>query len=127
MQVSFIRFAIFGINSEMLMPGTDVGIDRNGPPVGVPGLGSQVSSWLEPPASQSRITRFCCDLSAPAKAGCLRTSSTVMSAATAAAPAAIAPRNPRRPTPCSGEPQKVSVRLFDIEGSPFVTSIRINN
>ncbi len=40
------------------MPGTDVGIERNGPPVGVPGLGSQVSSWLEPPASQSRMTCF---------------------------------------------------------------------
>ncbi len=40
------------------MPGTDVGIERNGPPVSVPGLGSQVSSWLEPPASQSRMTCF---------------------------------------------------------------------
>ncbi len=30
----------------------------NGPPVLVPGLGSQVSSWLAPPASQITRTRF---------------------------------------------------------------------
>ncbi len=48
MQVRSIRAAIFGISSEMWTPGTEVGIERNGPPVGVPGLGSQVSSWLEP-------------------------------------------------------------------------------
>ncbi len=44
MQVCFIRLAICGINSEMWMPGTEVGIARNGPPVGAPGLGSHVSS-----------------------------------------------------------------------------------
>ena len=42
----------------MWTPGTAVGIARNGPPVGRPGFGSNVSSWLAPPASQSRITRF---------------------------------------------------------------------
>ena len=31
---------------------------RNGPPVARPGLGSHVSSWLAPPASHSRMTRF---------------------------------------------------------------------
>ena len=72
-------------------------------------MGSQVSSWLEPPASQSRITRFCCFFSSPARAGCFRTSSPVMSAANAAAPAARVPRNRRRSTACSGEPQKVGV------------------
>ena len=51
------------------MPGTEVGIARNGPPVAAPGLGSQVSSWLAPPASQSRMTRFCCFFSSPASAG----------------------------------------------------------
>ena len=69
MQVWSIRAAIFGISSEMWMPGTEVGIDRNGPPVGAPGLGSQVSSWLEPPASQSRMTCFCFCFSSAASAG----------------------------------------------------------
>ena len=32
----------------MCVPGTEVGIAWNGPPVSVPGLGSQVSSWLAP-------------------------------------------------------------------------------
>ena len=36
-----------------------VSIDRNGPPVSVFGLGSQVSSWLAPPASQITRTCFC--------------------------------------------------------------------
>ena len=71
MQVWSIRWAIFGISSEMWMPGTDVGIDRNGPPVGVPGLGSHVSSWLDPPASQSRMTRFSFRFSSPASTGSL--------------------------------------------------------
>ena len=29
---------------------------RNGPPVARPGLGSHVSNWLDPPASQTKIT-----------------------------------------------------------------------
>ena len=41
----------------MCVPGTDVGIARNGPPVSVFGLGSQLSSWLKPPDSQ--MTRIC--------------------------------------------------------------------
>ena len=69
MHVWSIRWAIFGISSEIWTPGTAVGIERNGPPVGVPGLGSQVSSWLEPPASQSRMTRFSFRLSSPASTG----------------------------------------------------------
>ena len=43
----------------MWMPGTEVGMAWNGPPVSVPGLGSQVSSWLTPPGSQMTSTRFC--------------------------------------------------------------------
>ena len=49
--------AVLGSSSEIRTPGTLVSIDRNGPPVSVLGLGSQVSSWLAPPASQ--ITRTC--------------------------------------------------------------------
>src|SRR5436190_676061 len=33
-------FAVRGSSSEMCRPGTEVGIARNGPPVAVPGLGS---------------------------------------------------------------------------------------
>ena len=104
--VRSIRLAILGISSEIWIPGTLVEIARNGPPVEVPGLGSQVSSWLEAPANQSRMTRFCCFLSSPARAGALNTFRPLMSAANAEAPAAIAPRNWRRPTACSLEPQK---------------------
>ena len=71
MQVWSIRWAILGISSEMWMPGTAVGIDRNGPPVGVPGLGSHVSSWLEPPASQSRMTRLSLPLELASEHGAL--------------------------------------------------------
>ena len=51
--------ASFGRNSSTCSPGTDVGIDKCGPPVGIPGFGSQVSNWLGPPLIQSRITCFC--------------------------------------------------------------------
>src|SRR5258708_5895278 len=42
----------------MRMPGTLVAIERNGPrtSAGAPGFGSQVSSWLGPPTSISKIT-----------------------------------------------------------------------
>ncbi len=40
------------------MPGTDVLIARNGPPVSVPGLGSQLSSWLKPPCMLKTTIRF---------------------------------------------------------------------
>src|SRR5215211_7957144 len=40
----FITFADFGSVSEMWMPGTAVGMARNGPPNGVFGFGSQLSS-----------------------------------------------------------------------------------
>ena len=120
MQVCFIRWAIFGISSEIATPGTAVGIDRNGPPVAAPGFGSHVSSWLAPPASQSRITCFSCFFSSPARTGSVRTSSAVMSAASAAAAeAAIVPRNRRRSNACSGEPQKLSRRLLGHRRRPL--------
>ena len=105
MQVWCIRAAISGMSSEMWIPGTDVGIARNGPPVGAPGLGSQVSSWLEPPASQSKITRFWFRFISAASAGELKISRAVMSAAEAKAPAASEPKKPRRFKECSGDPQ----------------------
>ena len=48
----------FGSSSQMWMPGTEVGIARNGPPVAVPGLGSQLSSWLRPPCMLNTTIRF---------------------------------------------------------------------
>ncbi len=96
MQVFSMRWAIRGISSEISIPGTEVAIERNGPPVDVPGLGSHVSSWLEPPANHSRITRLFFRFSSLASAGCFKTSRSVMSAANAAAPAATVPRKPRR-------------------------------
>src|SRR5688572_8325522 len=49
----------------MCVPGTDVGIARNGPPVSVFGLGSHVSSWLTPPCRKIFSTRLCDELLAP--------------------------------------------------------------
>src|SRR5262245_16623494 len=109
-QTCCMRCAILGISSVMCRPGTLVGMARNGPPVAVPGFGAQVSSWLAPPASQSRMTRFCCFLRSPATAGAARALRPVMSAAKAAAPAASVPRKPRRSSTWPGEPQKVPVR-----------------
>ena len=42
---------------------------RNGPPVAVPGLGSQLSSWLSPPCMLTTSTRRSCDSSARTSAG----------------------------------------------------------
>src|SRR5437773_1843943 len=47
-----MRFAIFGSNSEIWMPGTLVEIGLKLLFV----LGSHVSTWLGPPSSQKRIT-----------------------------------------------------------------------
>ena len=74
----------------------------NGPPVLVPGLGSQVSSWLTPPASQIIRTRFCCLIEgAAAKAGLTNESRAERPQRPAAAPA----RKSRRESACSAEPQ----------------------
>ena len=40
------------------MPGTLVAIERVGPPVLVPGLGSQLSNWLSPPCMLNTTTRI---------------------------------------------------------------------
>ena len=44
-----ICFAVCGSSSQMCVPGTEVGIALNGPPVSVLGFGSHDSSWLTPP------------------------------------------------------------------------------
>ncbi len=80
MQVSLSRLAIFGISSLMRTPGVEVWIDRNGPPVTAPGLGSKVSSWLAPPASQRRMQRLPLRRSSLATAGEPSTWMPVMSA-----------------------------------------------
>ncbi len=48
-----------GISDEKCTPGMEVAMLPNGPLLGRPGLGSQVSNWLGPPHSQSRIIFFC--------------------------------------------------------------------
>ena len=76
------------------MPGTDVLIARNGPPVSVPGLGSQLSSWLNPPCMLKRTTRFWSLLSCAAAAG--RAKKSRPPSVAPAADAAIPARNLRR-------------------------------
>src|SRR6476660_4665080 len=53
----------------MRMPGTEVGIARNGPPVAVPGFGSQLSNWLKPPAMLKTTIRFWSDFNCSAMTG----------------------------------------------------------
>src|SRR5579862_1866640 len=52
----FMLRAMVGMCSQSWMPVALVLMGLNGPFVDCPGLGSQVSMWLGPPASQSRIT-----------------------------------------------------------------------
>src|SRR5262245_47274509 len=54
------RRANFGSSSQISMPGTDVAAGRYGPrySIGAAGFMSNVSRWLGPPQSQSRITDF---------------------------------------------------------------------
>ena len=54
-----ICFAVCGSSSQMCVPGTEVGMAWNGPPVSVLGFGSHVSSWLTPPERKMTRTRFC--------------------------------------------------------------------
>ena len=51
------------------MPGILVGILLKGPPVGLPGFGSQVSNWLGPPHNHRRIQCFCFFLAVAENAG----------------------------------------------------------
>lgn len=62
-------FAECSISSQKWAPGTLVRMDRNGPPNGVPGLGSQDSSWLIPPSSWMKMTWRAFFFISAAKAG----------------------------------------------------------
>src|SRR3954464_13209417 len=95
-----------GISSEKWTPGTFVGMLRNGPPNCVFGFGSQLSSWLMPPSSQTKSTCLLFVLSAsPARAESRPQN------APAAMPAAPSPRKRRRESRWSCGVQ----RGFDIE------------
>src|SRR5204862_533899 len=61
--------AVWGRSSLTWMPVTEVGIARKGPPVSVPGFGSQLSSWLRPPCISITTMRFCSPASRRAWAG----------------------------------------------------------
>jgi hypothetical protein len=50
-----MSLASLGRCSLMRMPGTDVAISLNGPPLACPGFKSNVSVWLGPPFIQSRM------------------------------------------------------------------------
>jgi hypothetical protein len=97
--IRFICLAVCGSSSQMRVPGTAVGIEANGPPVSVPGLGSQVSSWLTPPARKMTSTRFWALASWPVAAALANP------AGPRAAAAPAAPRNARRETVCSADRQ----------------------
>src|SRR5712691_10299224 len=70
------------------------------------------------------MTRFCSFFNVAASTGVVSTCRPVMSAATAAAPAAIVPRNVRRCMACSGEPQKLW-RSFPAIVMPPVRMLRL--
>ena len=72
----------------MWTPGTDVGMARNGPPVAVPGFGSQLSSCERPPARLMTIIRFCARVISAATAGAVKKPKFGMTAA-APAPASV--------------------------------------
>ena len=88
-----ICFAVYGSSSQMWVPGTDVGIALNGPPVSVFGFGSHVSSWLTPPERKMTSTRFCDFDSSFAASGLANP----LTPSAAVAPS-VEPRNARRET-----------------------------
>ena len=102
--------AVRGSNSQIWRPGTLVGIARKGPPVAVPGLGSQVSSWLEPPWRKICRTR----LPEP----CTERASAGRRTRPVAAAAAMPPNSARRERRCSTEPQAgfVGERMAGLAG-----------
>ena len=57
--MSFMTLAVWSQPSAIEMPGTAVAMALVSPPWSVPGLGSNVSSWLGPPAIQSRMHAIC--------------------------------------------------------------------
>src|SRR4030095_4240916 len=93
-----------GMSDEKCTPGTEVGMLPNGPLLGRPGFGSQVSNWLGAPHSHSRITFFCAFSAAFAKAGLVKSPVKLV---TAVAPVAASPfKNKRRCSRCSSGVQE---------------------
>src|SRR5581483_6827163 len=87
--ISFICFATFGHRSAIWTPGAAVSMALASPPVGVPGLGSNVSNWLGPPCMNSRMQARPRLRNSPASA---------FSACAKPRPAAAEARKPRRLT-----------------------------
>jgi hypothetical protein len=101
--------AIRGKSSQMSTPGTAVDMDLNGPPVGLPGLGSHVSNWLEPPANHTKSTRLFCFRSSSAQARLYG----------AASPPSIAPAE-ANPAPCK-KPRRLQLACpADVGQASFV-------
>lgn len=97
-----------GISDEKCTPGIEVGILLNGPLLGRPGLGSQVSNWLGAPQSHSKMQCFWARFTDAAKAGLWKSP---VKLATEATPVAVRPlRKRRRCSTCS------SVRHCPIPG-----------
>src|SRR5215204_4051193 len=99
-------FAVSGSSSQIRVPGTDVWIALNGPPVSVFGFGSHDSSWLSPPSRKTTSTRFCALESSFAAAGLANPPRP----GAAVAPSDV-PRNDRRETVWS------AVREAYVQGS----------
>ena len=75
-------------------PGSFVGIERNGPALIRPGLGSHVSNWLGAPQSHKRMHRLAVRLACWAKAGSEKSPAQLPSDTVPAAPRPV--RNFRR-------------------------------
>src|SRR4029450_4537452 len=93
-----------GMSDEKCTPGIEVGMLPNGPLLGRPGFGSQVSNWLGAPHSQSRITFFCGFSAALVNTGCVNSPVKLV---IAAPPEAVRPfKNKRRCKRCSSGVQE---------------------
>jgi len=86
----------------------------NGPPLGRPGLGSQVSNWLGAPHNHSKMHSFCALRVSAAKTELWKSPEKL---ATAAAPPPTSPlRNNRRCSRCSSVRHCPGVGSMDSEG-----------
>jgi hypothetical protein len=90
---SFMILAVWSQPSAIEMPGTAVSMSFVSPPFLCPGLGSNVSSWLGPPAIQRRMHDICRCRSSSARRA-IR--SVKLTAESPAAPRPTPRRNPRR-------------------------------
>jgi hypothetical protein len=121
---SFICSASRGKFCESCTPGAAVSIALVGPPVFVPGFGSNVSSWLGPPLSQSTMT----DVAWPKPGSALLAPSSAKARSgfprsTPSAPPSESLSRPRRSraAPAVGEgagPQQSSCVVIEVSGRP---------